>query len=191
MAIRRCNRAASGTLFAFLGNLAEGVGAKVVAAPGRRGHREREMNDQTLFEGGCLCGAIRYRSTQPPLRGVICHCSMCRKHSGAPALAFVHFPRAAFAWAPDEPARYRSSPNAERGFCPRCGSTLSMHEEVLADRVQIAVGSLDRPERVRIDDHVWTRERIPWFDVADGLPRFPGSSDAVPSKAAADDSITA
>lgn len=155
----------------------------MVAAPSGTVIASDEMNDQTLFEGGCLCGAVRYRSTQPPLRGVICHCPMCRKHSGAPALAFVHFPRAAFAWTSGEPARYRSSPYAERGFCPDCGSTLSMHEEVLGDRVQIAVGSLDRPERVRIDDHVWTRERIPWFDVADGLPRFPGSSDAVPSQA--------
>ena len=58
-----------------------------------------------------------------------------------------------------------------------------MHEEVLAERVQIAVGSLDEPGRVRIDDHVWTKDRIPWFDVADSLPRFQTSSSAVDTKA--------
>lgn len=136
-----------------------------------------------MFEGGCLCGAIRYRATAAPLRGVICHCSMCRRHSGAPALAFVHFPADRFQWLSGEPARYRSSAYAERGFCPRCGSTLSMHEEVLAGRVQICVGSLDEPARVRIDDHVWTRERIGWFEVRDELPRFERSSSAVDSKA--------
>lgn len=58
-----------------------------------------------------------------------------------------------------------------------------MHEEVLADRVQIALGSLDDPDRVRPDDHVWTSRRIEWFEVNDSLPRFPESSTAVPTKA--------
>jgi hypothetical protein len=58
-----------------------------------------------------------------------------------------------------------------------------MHEEVLAERVQVTVGSLDQPQRVSINDHVWTLERIPWFQVADELPRFPTSSSAVPTKA--------
>ena len=58
-----------------------------------------------------------------------------------------------------------------------------MHEDVLADRVQVAVGSLDQPERVRIDDHVWTDMQVPWFNIADHLPRFARSSSAVPTKA--------
>jgi hypothetical protein len=113
----------------------------------------------------------------------MCHCSMCRKHSGAPALAFVHFLVAAFAWLNGEPAWYRSSQHATRGFCPACGSTVAMREEVLGDRVQVCVGSLDAPDKVRIDDHVWTQERVAWFDLRDELPRFPQSSSAVPSKA--------
>lgn len=135
------------------------------------------------LEGGCLCGRIRYRGAKPTLRGVICHCSMCRKHSGAPILAFVHFSAASFRWIKGEPTWYRSSPHAERGFCPNCGSTVGMREEVLADRVQICVGSLDSPDEVAIDDHVWVSQRIGWFDVDDELPRFPRSSTAVPSKA--------
>jgi hypothetical protein len=145
------------------------------------------LNDASAFEGGCLCGAIRYRAASPPIRGVLCHCSMCRRHSGAPVLAFVHFRAADFAWIRGTPARYRSSAFAERGFCAVCGSTLSMHESVLADRVQIAVGSLDQPQRVNIDDHVWTQDQLAWFRVDDRLPRFPASSAAVPSKAAADE----
>lgn len=141
------------------------------------------MSDATIFEGGCLCGAIRYRASSAPIRGVICHCATCRRHSGAPALAFVHFRAEDFAWLHRAPARYRSSAFAERGFCPACGSTLSMHEDVLADRVQIAAGSLDEPQRARIDDHVWTRQQLPWFRIDDTLPRFPTSSTAVPTRA--------
>jgi len=58
-----------------------------------------------------------------------------------------------------------------------------MHEEVLLERVQVTVGSLDDPERARIDDHVWTREQISWFQISDDLPRFPTSSPAAPTKA--------
>ena len=135
------------------------------------------------WTGGCLCGAVRYRATADPLRAMICHCETCRRASGSAFLSFVHFPKASFAWEALEPTRYRSSAFAERGFCPACGSTLSMHEEVLGDRVQVTLGSLDRPEEVRPDDHVWAQSRLPWLDVADELPRFPQSSDAVPSRA--------
>ena len=62
-----------------------------------------------------------------------------------------------------------------------------MHEDVLADRVQVAVGSLDQPERVHMDDHVWTEMQLPWFRIADDLPRFAQSSSAVPTKARDDD----
>jgi len=138
---------------------------------------------ESLHEGGCLCGALRYQADASPLRGVLCHCSMCRKHSGAPVMAFVHFPRQSFHWLKGEPRRYRSSQFAQRGFCPRCGSTITMHEEVLKDRVQVAVGSLDDPDRVKIDDQIWTDDQIGWFKVDDDLPRFPQISSAAPSKA--------
>ncbi len=138
---------------------------------------------EPVFEGGCLCGAVRYRATGSPLRCVICHCANCRKHSGAPCLSLVHFPVNSFEWIGSEPKRYRSSRYAERGFCSECGSTLSMHEEVLGDRVQVTLGSLDAPADVEPQDHVWTESAIPWFQVTDALPRFPRSGTAAPSKA--------
>lgn len=58
-----------------------------------------------------------------------------------------------------------------------------MREEVLDDRVQVCVGSLDEPDRVSIDDHVWVSERISWFATDDELPRFPRSSSRVRTKA--------
>jgi len=135
------------------------------------------------WTGGCLCGAIRYQAEADPMRTVICHCTICRRESGAPMMCFVHFPAEAFRWLSGAPKRYRSSANAERGFCPLCGSTLTMHESVLGDRVQVALGSLDTPERAEPDDHVWTRQQLPWLHIEDDLPRFPTISSAVPSRA--------
>jgi hypothetical protein len=135
------------------------------------------------WTGGCLCGAVRYRADTDPIRVVNCHCGMCRKMSGAAFLTFVHFPIASFTWTQGQPTRYRSSADAERGFCARCGSTLDMREDVLPDCVQVTLGSLDDPGAVRPDDHVWTRSQVSWLRVADDLPRFAGSSSAVPSRA--------
>jgi hypothetical protein len=141
------------------------------------------MSMTDVFSGGCLCGAVRYRAKTGPIRGVMCHCSMCRKHSGAPALAFVHFDAKQFEWLAQPPAAYASSEFAKRLFCSACGSTLGMWEEVLKDRVQVCIGSLDEPSRVHIDDHVWTSSKVAWFETTDSLPRFAKSSSAVVSKA--------
>jgi hypothetical protein len=62
-----------------------------------------------------------------------------------------------------------------------------MHEDVLDDRVQVSLGSLDRPEAVRPDDHVWSESQLPWLVISDDLPRFPQSSDVVPSRALDED----
>ena len=62
--------------------------------------------------GGCLCGAVRYRVTAEPLHATHCHCSMCRRASGAAFLTFATFPASALTWTEGEPAVYRSSPAA-------------------------------------------------------------------------------
>ena len=139
------------------------------------------MATNDIHKGGCLCGAVQFRAAADPVRAVNCHCGICRRVSGAAFLTFVHFPKEAFTWTRGEPTRYRSSGEAERGFCARCGSTLTMHETVLQDRVQVALGSLDRAADVRPDDHVWTTSQLSWLTVVDDLPRFPRFSDAVPS----------
>ncbi len=132
-----------------------------------------------------MCGAVRYRATADPVRAVHCHCDMCRRASGAAFLTFVLFPKEGFAWTADEPKLFRSSAGAERGFCAHCGASLVMHEAVLEDRVQVTLGSLDRPQDVRPDDHVWTEDQVPWLCLDDDLPRFPRCSPAAPSPASA------
>ena len=135
------------------------------------------------WTGGCLCGAVRYRADADPVRAMICHCNVRRRASGAPMMCFVHFSLRAFTWISGGPMRYRSSANAERGFCARCGSTLTMHESVLADSVQVALGSLDHPELIKPRDHVWTRQQLSRLRIKDSPPRFPTISSAVPSRA--------
>ena len=142
------------------------------------------MPEARPFEGGCLCGAVRYRASAAPLRG--CHLSLPHVPAALGRAGDVVRPFPGACVQPGCAASRgstspRNSPSA--GFCAHCGSTLSMHEEVLADRMLIAVGSLDEPERVHIDDHVWTKDQISWFSGDDDLPRFATNSSRVPTKA--------
>ncbi len=63
------------------------------------------MSDDQIFEGGCLCGAVRHRATKDPIGVVNCHCKNCQKHTGAPFVTSVGFSGDAFSWigekAPD------------------------------------------------------------------------------------------
>ena len=135
------------------------------------------------WTGGCLCGAVRYAARAAPLRVVSCHCAHLPAGLRRRVPDLRPFSGGRVRVDPRRAARYRSSAEAERGFCPVCGSTLSMHEAVLADRVQVSLGSLDRPDLVRPDDHVWTSSQLPWLELVDDRPRFATTSDAVPSRA--------
>jgi hypothetical protein len=75
--------------------------------------------------GGCLCGAVRYRLAGSP--GVhCCHCDMCRRATGSAFAVLAWIPFERLFWTSGRPRYRRSSPLAERGFCPECGSPLSL-----------------------------------------------------------------
>jgi hypothetical protein len=124
------------------------------------------------LDGGCLCGAVRYRVTAPPVDSGYCHCRMCQKSSGAPLQASAEFPATAFAFTRGEPKAYRSSPGAVRHFCPDCGSQLTFRPAVDPHYVSVNLPTLDRPEALQPRMHIWYQSRIPWYETADDLPRY-------------------
>src|SRR5690606_20811671 len=125
------------------------------------------------LEGGCLCGAVRYRIDTAPVPGGYCHCRMCQRASAAPVVPWLNVTRAAFAWTRGEPAVYRSSAKAERLFCTSCGTQLAIRDIPDPGSLDVTVVSLDDPAAVRPRHHGWTTSRIPWFEIADDLPRHP------------------
>ncbi len=126
------------------------------------------------LEGGCLCGGVRYRISAAPHDAGYCHCRMCQRASGAPVVAWLTMASDGFAWISGEPAVYRSSAGAERLFCGACGTQMVMRTFAEPDLVDVTLASLDDPEAVRPDHHIWTASRIAWFDTSDDLPRHPG-----------------
>lgn len=132
------------------------------------------MSDPKQLEGGCLCGAQRFRVRLPALDAGWCHCRLCQKNSGAAAQAYAWFPREAVTWLRGAPVVYRSSARGERLSCPTCGSPLVFRD---ADGWSVNAASLDDPAQVPPRRHIWTMSRVPWFDPDDGLPRFRDGGD--------------
>ena len=130
------------------------------------------MPGQT-YQGGCLCGSIRYRATGEPQRPHYCHCRMCQRGVGAPLTAWVNFHLDGFAWAGDEPAYYRSSPDLRRGFCATCGAAICTIADG-DDYVCVTLASLDDPEAISPTFHMWTSSAVSWLKVDDKLPRHKG-----------------
>lgn len=129
------------------------------------------MTDDTTFDGGCHCGAIRYRASLTPVDCGYCHCRICQRTTGAPVLAWASFPMESFDYQGATPTVYRSSVRGQREFCSRCGTQIAYRPDSPAETIDVNSATLDEPGRVRPSHHIWTSSRIPWFDTADDLPR--------------------
>ena len=131
---------------------------------------------QQPVEGGCLCGAVRYRARGEFSHSVVCHCASCRRACGAHAVAWVTFPNQLFQFTVGNPVDFQSSPSVVRTFCGRCGTSLTYQHENTPDEVDITTASLDRPDYFPPARHVWVDEKVDWVDIRDGLPQFERSS---------------
>jgi len=115
-----------------------------------------------LHTGGCLCGAVRFSVSGEPTGGNHCHCSMCRKDSGSGVSTFVTFPTATLKWD-GKPAEFESSPNRFRGFCPKCGSSLTWRHGDYPDFLDFRLGSFDDPTPFKAKKHLWMSTALPSF----------------------------
>ncbi len=120
---------------------------------------------QPVLTGGCQCGAVRYALYADPQAG-ICHCRMCQKAVGGPFFAWAMIPRADFAWTRGEPALFRSSSAATRGFCAACGTPLLFQYDARPENIDVSVGSLDTPGAVRPAIALGEESRLSWCDAS-------------------------
>lgn len=134
-----------------------------------------------MLKGGCYCGAVRYEAAGKPFNETSCHCSICRRTSGAPFVAWFSVRRADFRLVAGTPVGFDSTPKARRTFCGRCGTPLTFQGTETPGEIDITTASLDDPNAVPPKDHTRTSSRLSWVRLADGLPehreaRISGSS---------------
>ena len=129
----------------------------------------------SLLTGHCLCGRVRYRAKTAALWVGYCHCPSCRRATGSVIAAYAGFRPEDLAFEGDPPARFASSPDVIRQFCGTCGTPLSFESPRWPGEIHLLVGSADRFEGLKPMGHAFCDYQVPWFEVADELPRHSSS----------------
>jgi len=125
-----------------------------------------------IYEGGCLCGAVRYRA-QGPLRPIIaCHCQQCRRASGHHTAATSTMRNKIE--IKGAPVWYGSSSGHQRGFCGICGSQIFWDRTGLAT-LSIFAGSLDDPKELSLAGHIFCADKGAYYEITDDLPKAQAS----------------
>jgi len=130
-----------------------------------------EASGSSTFEGGCLCGAVRFRVAGPLRKVVYCHCEQCRRTSGH-FVAATGADRNAIEMTEDAGLRwFASSESAKRGFCVHCGSSLFWQRND-SDHTSIMAGAIDDKNALTADRHIYVADKGSYYPVDDGLSRF-------------------
>ena len=123
-----------------------------------------------IFSGGCLCGKVRYRVSGTVRALCYCHCESCRRAAGASPVAWGTVDDVNLQLS-GTLATVASSPGVERGFCGACGSSISYRDAKRPGEVDFTLATLDDPAALAPRMHIWVEDKLPWLEIADGLPQ--------------------
>jgi hypothetical protein len=129
-----------------------------------------------MHTGSCLCGAVRFE-IDGPLEGIqLCHCSMCRRASGAAFASNLPVRADAFrvVGGADRLKAYESHPGKERLFCADCGSPIISRSTGDPSWVRVRFGTVDEPVETRPVFHFHVASKASWLAITDDLPQYPG-----------------
>jgi hypothetical protein len=125
------------------------------------------------IEGGCHCGEVRYLIEGEALTHALCHCSDCRRHSGAPMVGWTMYLEHQVRITKGEPKVYASSASGRRHFCGKCGTGLFyFNAEILPGIVDVQSCTYDDPAAVPPRVQIQLAERLSWMKDAHTLPGF-------------------
>ena len=132
------------------------------------------------FEGGCLCGRVRYTSEAEPVMQAVCHCRNCQKQGGTAFSVVVVAPTPTVT-VTGELKTYEdqgdSGATLHRKFCPECGSPIYSSSTASPALMFIKAGTLDDTSWLDPKVHIWTESAQAWNGVPEGahaIPRNPG-----------------
>jgi hypothetical protein len=125
-----------------------------------------------MLSGSCLCGGIRYEIDAALGPVTNCHCSRCRKASGAAFASNASVPAASFRFVAGAELlkEWESSPGVRRCFCGRCGSPILKRHDARPETLRLRLGTLDTDPGVKPSRHIFVGSKAPWVEITDGLP---------------------
>lgn len=129
-----------------------------------------------MYQGSCLCGAVRFEIAGELAPIQVCHCSQCRKAQGGPFATNIPVSAQAFHLLSGAELlkAFESSPGKRRVFCSHCGSPLYSQNAKLPGVLRIRAGSLDGPLESRPALHIYMDSKANWWDVNDQLLKYVG-----------------
>lgn len=118
--------------------------------------------------GGCQCGAVRFTAEGEAKFSARCHCTSCRRATGAEFSTWVGWRDEQVSWSTSEPLFYASSKGVQRGFCGRCGTPLSYSGKKWPGETHLLIGLFDAPQDFPPHGDAFRDEALPWVsaDVA-------------------------
>ncbi|MEO1601954.1 MAG: GFA family protein [Pseudomonadota bacterium] len=128
-----------------------------------------------MLTGRCYCGSTVLTATEAPVTAAYCHCSDCRRWTGAPVAAFAAFPADTVTLSPPRPES-AAAEGVRRWVCPDCGSPLLARFDYLPGQVYVPIGILDEPDKVPPLLHSHADRCIAWLEIDDDLPRHTASA---------------
>lgn len=130
------------------------------------------MNDTSIkHEGGCLCGAVRYALGSAPTYAGHCHCRSCQRAIGAGFVTWVGVKPENFQVTKGKITFCETSSGVQRGFCGRCGSSLTFAGDDWSD-IGVTAATLDDPTIAKPESNVYLEHKQPWVVVDDSLRKY-------------------
>jgi hypothetical protein len=119
-----------------------------------------------MITGGCFCKKIRYAIQEKPQGKYLvatCHCTFCRRTSGAPFVSWIILPRTAFHYESGEPRVLQSSDRGNRHFCADCGTPIAFFTTDRPYNIDVTTGSLDTPGEFVPTLQVHEESKLGWL----------------------------
>lgn len=125
-----------------------------------------------LHKGACQCGVVRIEASGAPKWVATCHCSDCRKATGAAMATFAGFDSENVKLTGVAFHEFESSPGVFRGFCLSCGARLTYRSARWPDELHLHIGALDDANDLAPQGNVFTKEKLDWVTLEPGLPAY-------------------
>jgi len=135
---------------------------------------ERWVSVRGMYSGSCLCGAVSYEFEGQPRVAVNCHCSACRKATGATVATWLLVPLDQFRWLSgrEQLREFASSEHARRSFCGTCGAVLGNLTTRRPTLMHLAAGTLDHAPTFKVAFHGYVASKAAWHEITDALPQY-------------------
>jgi hypothetical protein len=127
------------------------------------------------LDGGCTCGTVRYRLTRKPMYVHCCHCRWCQRETGTAFALNAMIEAGRVVLLSGEPEAVDTPSNSGKGQkisrCPSCRIALWSNYAGAGDAIHfVRVGTLDEPDRLPPDIHIFTESKQPWVTLSPDIP---------------------